>query len=155
MNIDAIFLVVLALCNSDRTVSKFPCIGILILLRCDDFRYGMFLELDCSLFVEKTLRDSIGMELTGLSESQLYQLEVSGEYEIVYDSSQFQAGDLIFYVDLECGLEDCKHRNEIHHVGIYAGDNTILNADLTEGVVIEKMTEVSKYFTYCAVRILK
>lgn len=98
---------------------------------------------------------AIGIDLYPLSETQLYNFETDGTYEMLYDSSEFQPGDLIYYVNLNCGTENCPHRNEIHHVGIYLGNGDILEANVEQGVIVRKMNEVSDYFIRCGVRVLK
>lgn len=51
--------------------------------------------------------------------------------------SELQPGDLVFWSKTTCG---CGRWNEIHHVGIYAGNNQVIEASNSKGcVVIQKL----------------
>ena len=51
MNIDTILFVVFAFCNSNCSVSEFPSICSLVLIRRNNLRYSVFLVLNCSLLI--------------------------------------------------------------------------------------------------------
>jgi hypothetical protein len=108
----------------------------------------------CSRLITYAL-SVIGMDLYPLSETQMYSFRMGQQYELIDDAEAFTAGDLVYYINLNCGEENCMHQNEIHHVGIYLGDGDILEANVDEGVLVRKMNEISTYFIYCAVRVLE
>lgn len=47
--------------------------------------------------------------------------------------SELQPGDLVFWSKTTCG---CGRWNEIHHVGIYAGNNQVIEASSSKGCVV-------------------
>ena len=47
--------------------------------------------------------------------------------------SELQPGDLVFWSKTTCG---CGRWNEIHHVGIYVGNNQVIEASSSKGCVV-------------------
>ena len=65
--------------------------------------------------------------------------------------SELQPGDLIFWQNLNC--PGCGRWNEIHHVGIYVGDDKAIEASSSRGcVVIRDLWETDSYRIYAFAR---
>lgn len=89
------------------------------------YKYGGINEdgIDCSAFVMKVYRN-FGFEIPRTAEQQFdFTKKVSRE--------TLQQGDLIFF----------KRRDKIFHVGIYIGQNQIIHASTSRGVIIQSLDD--------------
>jgi len=78
---------------------------------------------DCSGFVMSVYQSS-GIELPRTSQQQFNYVEIINNYER-------EVGDLIFF----------QKNNKIFHVGIYLGDNNIIHASSSKGVIIQSIDD--------------
>lgn len=95
--------------------------------------------MDCSSFVQRSLGD-VGIEVPGTSVEQ-------GEFclanEWIVDRDAAMAGDLVFWSKVNC---ECGRTHEIHHVGIYLGNERVAEASSLEGqVVVRRLWETSSW----------
>ena len=96
-------------------------------------------ELSCSGLVRVSFA-SVGYDDIGTSVYyQWYNTLQGGSYSAVDSLQDAEPGDIIFFMNLNCPYGDeCGFWNEVHHVGIYMGDNKILDAnDVDTGVYSE------------------
>ena len=74
-------------------------------------------KMDCSLFVRTAYAD-IGISLPRQSFSQGVYLENQGR---AIEWEQIKPGDLIFFMQRDCGCNPCERYLNIHHVAMYFG----------------------------------
>lgn len=84
---------------------------------------------DCSYFTWWAYKQA-GLDIPSTSVEQAQYCENNG---YLVGQSELQAGDLIFWSNTACG---CGRWNEIHHVGIYIGDNQVIEASSSKGCVV-------------------
>lgn len=78
---------------------------------------------DCSGFVMAVFQNS-GIEIPRTSQQQFNYVQLINNYER-------EAGDLVFF----------KKNNQIFHVGIYLGDNFMIHASSSKGVIIQSIDD--------------
>jgi len=78
---------------------------------------------DCSGFV-MTVFQNAGVDLPRTSQQQFNYVQLINKHER-------QAGDLVFF----------KKNNKIFHVGIYLGDNYMIHASSSKGVIIQSIDD--------------
>jgi cell wall-associated NlpC family hydrolase len=78
---------------------------------------------DCSGFVMSVYQNS-GIDLPRTSQQQF-------NYVQLIDNHEREAGDLVFF----------KRNNKIFHVGIYLGDNYMIHASSSKGVIIQSIAD--------------
>lgn len=82
--------------------------------------------IDCSGFVTQVFYRSLGIKLPRTSEQQhLYCIPIPGE--------KLQPGDLVFFT--------VRGNSKIGHVGIYIGDNFMIHASVSKGVIITSLDQ--------------
>lgn len=84
---------------------------------------------DCSSLVQWAYRQA-GISIPGTSVAQAQYCANNG---LNIGHSELAPGDLVFWSKTTC---DCGRWNEIHHVGIYIGDNRVIEASSSKGCVI-------------------
>lgn len=84
---------------------------------------------DCSYLAWWAYKQA-GVDIPSVSESQAKYCYDNG-YNI--GKAELQPGDLIFWSKLSC---HCGRWNEIHHVGIYIGNNKVIEASSSKGRVV-------------------
>ncbi len=84
---------------------------------------------DCS-YLARWAYAQAGVTIPGTSDTQAKYC-YDNSYNI--GKSELQPGDLIFWSKLSC---HCGRWNEIHHVGIYIGDNKVVEASSSKGRVV-------------------
>lgn len=84
---------------------------------------------DCSSLVQWAYRQA-GISIPGTSVAQAQYCANNG---INIGRSELAPGDLVFWSKTTC---DCGRYAEIHHVGIYIGDNRVIEASSSKGCVI-------------------
>lgn len=84
---------------------------------------------DCS-YLAKWAYAQAGVSIPGTSVAQAKYCYDNG-YTI--SKSELKPGDLVFWSRTSC---HCGRWNEIHHVGIYAGDNKVIEAKSSAGKVV-------------------
>lgn len=85
--------------------------------------------IDCSGFVTQVYRNSVGISLPRTSREQQ-------QYCSSIDKSQLQPGDLVFFT--------IRGGSTVGHVGIYIGDDRMVHASSSKGVVISSLS--SNYY---------
>ena len=85
--------------------------------------------LSCSGYV-RLMYNSVGYDNIGDScFQQWWNATHNSNYTIIESLDEARAGDLLFYVNLNCTYgEECGFWNEIHHVGIYLGEGKTIEA---------------------------
>lgn len=85
--------------------------------------------LSCSGYV-RLMYNSVGYDNIGDScFQQWWNTTHNSNYTIIESLDEARAGDLLFYVNLNCTYgEECGFWNEIHHVGIYLGEGKTIEA---------------------------
>ena len=84
---------------------------------------------DCSSLVQWAYRQA-GISIPGTSVAQAQYCANNG---LNIGHSELAPGDLVFWSKTTC---DCGRWNEIHHVGVYIGDNRVIEARSSKGCVI-------------------
>lgn len=84
---------------------------------------------DCSSLVQWAYRQA-GISIPGTSVAQAQYCANNG---LNIGHSELTPGDLVFWSKTTC---DCGRWGEIHHVGIYIGDNRVIEASSSKGCVI-------------------
>ena len=84
---------------------------------------------DCSSLVQWAYRQA-GISIPGTS---VAQAQYCADRGLNIGRSELAPGDLVFWSKTTC---DCGRWNEIHHVGIYIGDNRVIEASSSKGCVI-------------------
>lgn len=84
---------------------------------------------DCSCLVQWAYEQA-GISLPGTSAAQAQYCAGRG---LNVGQSELAPGDLVFWSKTSC---DCGRWNEIHHVGVYVGDNMVVEASSAKGRVI-------------------
>lgn len=84
---------------------------------------------DCSSLVQWAYRQA-GISIPGTSVTQAQYCANNG---LNIGQSELAPGDLVFWSKTTC---DCGRWGEIHHVGIYIGDNRVIEASSSKGCVI-------------------
>lgn len=84
---------------------------------------------DCSSLVQWAYEQA-GISIPGTS---VAQAQYCTDNDLNIDYSGLFPGDLVFWSKITC---DCGRWNEIHHVGIYIGDNRVIEASSSKGCVI-------------------
>ena len=84
---------------------------------------------DCSSLVQWAYRQA-GISIPGTSVAQAQYCANNG---LNIGHSELAPGDLVFWSKTTC---DCGRWNEIHHVGVYIGDNRVIEASSSKGCVI-------------------
>lgn len=79
---------------------------------------------DCSGFLQYIYKNAAGISLPRTTGEQ-YKVGIS------VDKNDLQPGDLIFYANT--------YKKGISHVGVYAGDNLVLNATSSSGITLVSM----------------
>lgn len=79
---------------------------------------------DCSGFVQYIYKNAAGISLPRTTDQQ-YNVGTT------VDKSDLQPGDLVFYANT--------YKKGISHVGVYAGDNMVLNATSSNGIALVSM----------------
>jgi glucan-binding YG repeat protein len=126
--------------DSDNKVAQMICAGAKYLGTTYGSGDG---QLVCSSFVTEALK-SIGVELTGTAAIQYSLLFDDENVQEFYYFDDLKAGDIVFYVNGDCGDgETCGCIGEIHHVGIYMGNGTTIEA--TSMSIDEETGEKSGY----------
>lgn len=78
---------------------------------------------DCSGFV-MSVYQNLGIEIPRTSQQQFSYVQLINNYER-------EAGDLVFF----------KKNSQIFHVGIYLGDNYMIHASSSKGVIIQSIND--------------
>lgn len=86
---------------------------------------------DCSSLVQWAYRQA-GISIPGTS---VAQAQYCADRGLNIGQSELAPGDLVFWTKTTC---DCGRWNEIHHVGIYIGDNRVIEASSSKGCVIAR-----------------
>lgn len=96
------------------------------------YRYGGNTRkgVDCSGMVVAVFRDAASLKLPRSSAEQ-------HKYCRDIPSERLEAGDLVFF--------RTSSKNKVNHVGIYVGDNKIIHASSSRGVIVSDLGE--KYYT--------
>lgn len=94
--------------------------------------------MDCSRFVQLTIRNSLGLDIPRTSEEQAIYCRSNG-YNVPFESRQI--GDILFMRDTGC---DCGRYHEIHHSAIYLGEHDgteyiIESSSSLGGVIIRRI----------------
>ncbi len=84
---------------------------------------------DCSSLVQWAYRQA-GISIPGTSVAQAQYCANNG---LNIGRSELAPGDLVFWSKTTC---DCGRWNEIHHVGVYIGNNRVIEASSSKGCVI-------------------
>ena len=84
---------------------------------------------DCSSLVQWAYRQA-GISIPGTS---VAQAQYCADRGLSIGRSELAPGDLVFWSKTTC---DCGRWNEIHHVGIYIGNNRVIEASSSKGCVI-------------------
>ena len=84
---------------------------------------------DCSSLAQWAYRQA-GISIPGTSVAQAQYCANRG---LNIGQSELAPGDIVFWSKTTC---DCGRWNEIHHVGIYIGDNRVVEASSSKGCVI-------------------
>lgn len=96
-------------------------------------------HVDCSLLVKWAYRDA-GVDIPDVS---VEQARYCKENNKLVSRDQLQPGDIVFWTKTTC---HCGRLDEIHHVGIYLGDNQVCEASFGKGrVVVGELWESSKW----------
>ena len=82
---------------------------------------------DCSGLVMKSL-EPLGLKPKRDAYEQWYDFRSREEVEEVSSLDDLQPGDLLYYTTLDCAVSGCQRCNEIHHVGIYMGADSVIEA---------------------------
>ncbi|MBV3117945.1 C40 family peptidase [[Clostridium] innocuum] len=62
---------------------------------------------------------------------------------------QLKPGDLIFWSKPNCGDPECDHTDQVHHIAIYLGNNKVIEANETFGLVdVQNITSDDNYVLY-------
>ena len=98
----------------------------------------VYSKLDCSRFVQTTIRKSLNIDLPRISCDQAVYCTENG-YNVPYENRK--TGDLMFTSNLEC---NCGRYHEIHHSSIYIGkinniEYIIESTSSLNGVVIRQL----------------
>jgi len=86
-------------------------------------------SVDCSSLAHWAY-DKVCIDIPSTSVSQA---KYCYDHGYVIDKSELQPGDLVFWSKTGC---HCGRWNEIHHVGIYAGDGKVIEAKTSAGKVV-------------------
>lgn len=104
----------------------------------------------CGYFVD-IVYHSVGItSIKGSSDQQAKAIVEDGAGTLI-KKEELRPGDLVFWILKNCDDPDCTHWNEVHHVGIYLGNDKMLEASEPRGgVVIQDihsfdMFEISHY----------
>ena len=96
-------------------------------------------HVDCSLLVKWAYRDA-GVDIPDVS---VEQARFCKENNKLVGRDQLQPGDIVFWTKTTC---HCGRMDEIHHVGIYLGNNQVCEASFGKGrVVVGELWESSKW----------
>ncbi|MBQ6426506.1 MAG: C40 family peptidase [Clostridia bacterium] len=72
------------------------------------------------------------------------QAKYCSDRGLLVGASELQPGDLVFWQNLRCS--GCHRWNEVHHVGIYAGNSQVVEASSSKGrVVIRDLWSTANY----------
>ena len=114
--------------------------------------------LSCSGLVRQ-MYSAIGISLEGSSYRQYFNLSKDHQ---TFDSINYATpGDLVFYIELNCGRGDeCGFLGEIHHVAMYVGDGKIIEANRSDTyselscIILQSYADSTTYFPYKVVKVL-
>ena len=98
----------------------------------------------CGFFV-KTALSHININVPTSSDQQAKAVVYNDPNSLI-DESQLRVGDVIYWKLHNCADPNCKHWQEIHHVGIYIGEGKVLESVQHRGcVTIDNLREYSTY----------
>jgi len=89
---------------------------------------------DCSYLVWWAYKQA-GVNIPLVSDKQA---KYCFENHFNIDKTELQAGDLIFWKNLSCSCNPCKHWRNIHHVAIYIGNGMIIDTSSKKGKVVKR-----------------
>lgn len=107
-------------------------------------------ELVCSSFVAYAYH-SIGIDFLDNLES-FEQAEACKERGYFIDVSKgniddlIEPGDVIFWQNLACDDPECNHIDEVHHIGIYLGNNQVVEASESKGLMLVEDIQQNESF---------
>lgn len=102
----------------------------------------------CSSFVTY-LYENLGVDLWEHGAESFEQAQFVKQKNAEITKDKLKPGDIIFWAKPSCDEPDCDHIDEVHHIAIYLGNDKIIEANETLGMVdVQSITSDESYTLY-------